>query len=57
MEKSELNTENALQRHANRVGFRDDWDESDDDFEEDRCDGLDVAFSSWDEVNGMFYTL
>lgn len=45
---------NPHQRHADRVRhLHDDYDYDD---EEELDDGLDPAFSSWAQVNGMFYT-
>ena len=56
--KEEIDPRNAHQQHTDRVGFVDDWDESDEDFEDEVYDdSLDPAFSSWEQVNGMFYTL
>ena len=34
---------------------RPEWDEWDDEEPEQNYDGLDPAFTSWEEVNGMFF--
>ena len=53
-EQSLVDFYNPHQRHADRVRhLHDDWE---DDEEECGDDGLDPAFSSWEQVNGMFYT-
>ena len=53
-EQSLVDFYNPHQRHADRVRHL--HDDCEDDEEEDGNDGLDPAFSSWEQVNGMFYT-
>ena len=57
-EREELDVRNAHQHHAENLGFVNEWDENDEDYDEDLIgDGLDPAFSSWEQANGMFFSM
>ena len=56
----EIDPQNALQQHKENKTrcSASDWDECDEDYEEKVMnDGLDSAFLSWEQANGMFYCL
>lgn len=56
--RNEVDTRNPLHKNTERPRCINMWDdEYDDDEELDDCHcGLDPAFDSWEEVNGMFFS-
>lgn len=56
MKKRGIEPYDEMEDVRKRNRGRDDWDECDEDFDDYGSDPyLDDAFSSWEEVNGMFY--